>query len=605
MIHISHLTKTAGGKPLLNDVSVTIGTKERIGLIGRNGSGKSTFLKVLLGTESFDDGSIDKSESHRIAALEQHLAFSKTTIVEQVSLGLPANAKHEDWKAKSILMGLGFTEPDFSRPPEDFSSGMQVRLRLAELLVSEAQTLLLDEPTNYLDIISLRWLEQFLQTWTGGFILVTHDQRFMERVVTHTIGIHRGHMRKLRGGPQKLLDQIVKEEEIHESTRINTEKKQEKTKEFISKFRAGARSAGLVQSRIKALAKQKKPEKLEKLPVISFDFQGLPFKANTLLEATNCSFGYEEAHPLFSHFSLKVRAKERIAIIGRNGKGKSTLLRVLIQDLRTQSGNIKQHVDLQIGYFAAGNTANLQTHHSILEELMQLPGVTEKQVRTVCGALLFTGDVVKKPIEYLSGGERSRVCFAKVLLSPMHLLVLDEPTNHLDLESCQALTNALKLFEGTVLFVTHDERMLSNVANRLVVFDENQVLVYEKTYDEFLQEVGWSEDVQLQSAATKESNQKQQYEQLKQQRKLLRQVQNNQKKSLQQIESLEAQQLVLSQKLQQSYVDGNRQHMESLGKDSHAIAQKIGTIYEELEQLMAQETDVLTWLEQNDPVHAV
>lgn len=600
MIHISHLTKTAGGKPLLQDVSVTIGSKEHIGLIGRNGSGKSTFLKVLLGTESFDDGSIDKADSHRIVALEQHLAFTKPTIVTQVAMGLPANAKHEDWKAKSVLMGLGFLEADFNRPPADFSSGMQVRLRLAELLVSEAQTLLLDEPTNYLDIVSLRWLEQFLQTWTGAFILVTHDQRFMERVVSHTIGIHRGTMRKLRGGPQKLLDQIKKEEEIHENTRLNTEKKQEKTKEFISKFRAGARSAGLVQSRIKALEKQKKPVKLEKLPVISFAFQYLPFKANTLLEATNCSFGYQESEELFSHFSLKVRAKERIAIIGRNGKGKSTLLRVLVKELQTQSGTIKQHVDLEIGYFAAGNTTNLNPHHSILEELMQLPGVNEKQVRTVCGALLFTGDTVKKPIQYLSGGERSRVCFAKVLLSPMHLLVLDEPTNHLDLESCQVLINALQHFEGTVLFVTHDERMLSSVANRLVVFDHNRIDVYEKTYDEFLAEVGWSEDAHIESQSTNNSSQKDQYEQLKQQRKLLRQVQNQQKKSLVTIESLEAEQIVLGQKLQQAYSDSNRASMEELGKKSHDVANIIADTYEQLERLVAKETEIMTWLEQHE-----
>ena len=210
MLIISGLTKFYGNQNLFKDVDLNIGPKEKIGLIGRNGTGKTTFLKILLGEESPKEGEVKMPNGYRVRSLEQHLRFSEKTVLAQVSSALPKSSLNEDWKAKSILMGLGFSIDDFDRHPSEFSSGFQVRIRLAEVLVSESDLLLLDEPTNYLDILSLRWLERFLKSWKGSFILVTHDQHFMDLVVSHTIIIHRGDMRKMKGGPMKLMQHIKK-----------------------------------------------------------------------------------------------------------------------------------------------------------------------------------------------------------------------------------------------------------------------------------------------------------------------------------------------------------------------------------------------------------
>lgn len=293
MLTISGLTKFYGHQTLFENVYLNIGPKEKIGLVGRNGTGKTTFLKILLGEEAHQEGEIEMPNGYRVKSLEQHLKFTEKTILGQVCKALPKNVLNEDWKAKSILMGLGFDTYDFERPPSEFSSGFQVRVRLAEALVSESDLLLLDEPTNYLDILSLRWLERFLKSWKGAFVLVTHDQHFMDLVVSHTVAIHRGHMRKMAGGPIKLLEHIKKDEEIYEKTRKNQTKKLEKEDEFIRKFRAGARSAGLVQSRIKSLAKQGVKQKLDNIATIKFQFRSIPCKSDSVVQATDVSFAYE------------------------------------------------------------------------------------------------------------------------------------------------------------------------------------------------------------------------------------------------------------------------------------------------------------------------
>ena len=497
MIHIQKLQKFFGNQILFDEVTLTFNAKEKIGLIGRNGTGKSTFLKILLGQEDVQFGDIKFPKDFRIKALEQNLNFSEKTVLAQVSQALPPDAHGEEWKAKSILMGLGFLEGDFNRSPDEFSSGYQIRIRLAEALVSESDLLLLDEPTNYLDILSLRWLERFLKAWKGSFILVTHDRHFMETVVTHSLIIHRGKMRKMKGGPKKLIEQIEMEERVYEKTRQNAVKKQAKTQEFIRNFRAGARSAGLVQSRIKSLAKQKIGTKLAKLPQIRFNFRAEPFKSNTMLQAEALHFGYTSEEKLIDDFSINVLPGDRIGIVGPNGKGKSTLLKLLMGRLKMNAGKLVHHNKLRIGYFGSDSKAALSGEKTILEELIALPDVNEKQVRSTAAALLFTGQHAKKSIQSLSGGEKSRVCLAKVLLYKNHLLALDEPTNHLDMESCQALTDGLKGFKGAVIFVTHDEAMLSEVANRLIVFDGGTITVHEKNYPEFLKEWGWADEREL------------------------------------------------------------------------------------------------------------
>ncbi|MFT7184225.1 MAG: ATP-binding cassette subfamily F protein 3 [Oceanicoccus sp.] len=589
MIRVNHLSKYFGEHDLFEDVNLNIGSREKIGLIGRNGSGKSTFLRILLGKESFDEGSIEIPSHLTIQSLEQHLDFTEPTILKQVCQALPANAYGQEWQAESILMGLGFTKVDFSRSPEEFSSGMQVRLRLAQALVSNADLLLLDEPTNYLDILSLRWLERFLNGWKGSFILVTHDQTFMEKVVSHVVGIHRGKMRKMPGTPTKMMTQIKREESVHEKTRVNQEKKSAKTKEFISKFRAGARSAGLVQSRIKALDKLKISKKLEKLPDIKFNFKSQEFRGSQLMRATNIAYSYEDSNPIIEAFSLAVRPKERIAIIGPNGKGKSTLLRLLVRDLEIQSGKLKVHENIKLGYFGPSQVQALDPQNTILAELMSLPKAKEQLVRSVCGSLLFTGKTVKKKIEKLSGGERSRVGLAKLILSENNLLVLDEPTNHLDMESCQALTESLKNFPGTILFVSHDEKMISELATRLVVFDCGQIEVLEKEYDQFLADGGWAEEEKFRPSVQKSSSNKEDYLNKKENNKRLRFLQKAQNKLEKKLTKMEAEQEINIAKLSKAYEEKVQKDILDYGDKAKNLAKLLEATYKEMEAFMEEE----------------
>jgi len=589
MIRIEHLSKYYGDYDLFEDVNLTIGPKEKVGLIGRNGSGKSTLLKILLGHETYDEGHISIPKHFKIQSLEQHLDFTEPDILKQVCKALPADAYGQEWRAESILMGLGFSKSDFKRAPSEFSSGMQVRLRLAQALVSEADLLLLDEPTNYLDILSLRWLERFLQSWKGAFILVTHDQTFMEKVVKQVVGIHRGKMRKMNGTPMKLMAQIKREEEVHEKTRLKQEKKDAKTKEFISKFRAGARSAGLVQSRIKALDKQKVHKKLAKLPEIKFQFQSEAFQGAELIRATNIVYAYKENEPVINRFSLSVRPKERIAIIGPNGKGKSTLLRLLVEDLKIQAGKLKLHENIKIGYFGASQVEALNPENTILSELVHLTKAKEQAVRTVCGALLFTGNTIKKEISKLSGGERSRVGLARIILSKCNILVLDEPTNHLDMESCQALTSALKEFDGTIIFVSHDERIIKELATRLVVFDAGEVQVLEKSYERFLESGGWAEEeLTRPSISKRHSANKVDYLEKKETKKRLRAIKKELEKLEKKISKMEEEQEVNTELLGKAYMEKHSQNMLDYGDKAKHLAHAIEDGYKRMEELMEE-----------------
>jgi len=593
MINITELNKSYGSQVLFQDVSLRIGDHERIGLIGRNGSGKSTFLNMLLDRADDQNGALQIPETLRISSLEQHLDFDHDTLLGQVCSALPEEYLHDDWRAKSLLMGLGFVEGDFQKAPSSFSSGFQIRIRLAEALIAEPHLLLLDEPTNYLDILSLRWLSRFLKNWKGSFILVTHDRHFMDEVVTHTVGIHREKMRKMKGGPQKLIDQIHLEEDVYERTRIGQEKKQKKTEEFIRSFRAGARSAGLVQSRIKSLEKQQVHQKLSQIQEIKFHFHSEPFQGDTLLKTHNLNFGYGE-ELLIKNFSLLANPGDRIAVIGRNGKGKSTLLKLLSGRLKARSGKLKTHPNLQQGYYGSESKDELIPSRSILEELRTLPRVKEQELRNLCGSLLFSGDAAKKQISKLSGGEKCRVCLGKVILFDSHLLFLDEPTNHLDMESCEAFMKALNEFTGTVIFVSHDEDMLSLIANRLVVFDRGEITIREQTYQEFLASGGWSEeeDEGVFKFAKRESDNKKQYLQRKADQKRLRTLQKRQEELEKQLEKLDQQKADYSEQLQLACEKKDYEQMKTLGMKVKDISEQIEGSLEELEAVMDEEMRV-------------
>ena len=498
MLQVANLEKSYGRQVLFDGVGFTINSRERVGLVGRNGHGKSTLFRLILGEARQDSGTITVSSGYTIGHLSQHIHLTEDTVLQEACLALPKNEDciDETYKAAAILHGLGFTNDDFDRSPSSLSGGYQVRLNLAKVLVSEPNLLLLDEPTNYLDIVSVRWLTQFLRAWPNELIIITHDREFMDSVTTHTMIIHRCKMRKVPGNTQKLYDQVLLEEEIHEKTRQNDDKKRQEAEQFINRFRAQATKASAVQSRIKALAKHERLDKLREIKSLDFKFRSAPFEAKWLMTVEDLSFSFSEDGPkLIDSLSFAVGKKDRIAVIGKNGKGKTTLLNLLAGEMSLSSGDIRPHPNTKIAYFGQTNISRLLDDKTALQEIMDAhPNHAQGESRAICGLMMFDGDNALKKVSVLSGGEKSRVLLGKLLISPANMLILDEPTNHLDMESIDSLIEAIEAFDGAVIIVTHSEMILEAVATKLIVYDNDEVNVFEGTYFDFLERIGWQDE---------------------------------------------------------------------------------------------------------------
>ncbi|GBD97661.1 MAG TPA: ATP-binding cassette domain-containing protein [Nitrospirae bacterium] len=498
MIQVSNLDKSYGQQVIFDKAGFTVNPGERVGLVGRNGHGKTTLFRMILGQEQPDSGIISIPDDYRRGHLSQHIRFTEATVLKEACLSLPAGegGKDETYKAETILMGLGFSTDDFSLAPMDLSGGYQVRLNLAKVLVSDPDILLLDEPTNYLDIVSLRWLAQFLRSWQKELIIITHDRSFMDSVTTHTMAIHRFKIRKVAGPTEKVYQQLLLEEEIYEKTRMNNDKKRKETEQFINRFRAKATKARAVQSRIKALQKKERLEKLSEIKNLEFRFNPAPFTGRQLMEVKNLSFGFDHDGPrLINGLSFYVGKTDRIAIIGKNGKGKTTLLNLIAGELSPLHGTVRCHRHMKPAYFGQTNIVRLNLHKTVEEEIMDAdPEHHRGAARNICGAMMFPGDHALKKISVLSGGEKSRVLLGKLLVSPANMLLLDEPTNHLDMESTESLLEAIDDFGGAVIIVTHSEMILHALATRLIVFDDGKVTLFEGTYQDFLDRVGWKNE---------------------------------------------------------------------------------------------------------------
>jgi ATP-binding cassette subfamily F protein 3 len=507
MINVENLTKSFGGHTLFEDISFRLNPKERIGVVGRNGHGKTTLFKLIAGDELPDSGSLAIPKNYRISYVRQELNFSRDTALKECMTGLGEEERDHYWKVEKILAGLGFSKEDFKRHPSEFSGGFQVRLNLAKALASDPDLLLLDEPTNYLDITSIRWIERFLLNWPHEVMLITHNRSFMDNLVTHIIGINRKKMRKIAGDTGKYYNQIAQEEEIYEKTRLKDERRQKEIKLFITRFRAKARLANMVQSRVKTLAKTEKREKLEKIKTLDFSFRYHPFSGKQIFSTQNLSFSYEKTMPVIKNFDITIGAGDRVCVVGKNGKGKTTLLKLMAGELDPQKGQISYNPNAKNGFFEQTNVKILIDTRTVEEEILYSDSHVDRQLaRNVCGAMMFGGDDALKKISVLSGGEKSRVMLGKLLVTPVNLLLLDEPTNHLDMESSDALLAAIDNFDGTVIMVTHNEMFLHALAQRLIVFQEDSTYVFEGSYQRFLEEVGWENESE--GAAWKNSNEK-------------------------------------------------------------------------------------------------
>lgn len=497
MIQFQGISKEFGDRVLFKDVTFAINPRERISLVGRNGTGKSTLFKLILEEDRPDSGTISIPKGYTVGSLKQHLEFTKNTVMEECLQVLPKEQQFDNYRVERILFGLGFEAKDMSRHPNDFSGGYQIRINLGKVLLTEPQLLLLDEPTNYLDIVSQRWLAGFLKSFPGEIILISHDREFLDQVSTHTMGLTRGRLRKVAGGCQQYFEAIAADEEIYEKTRQNQEKKIAHMMEFVDKNRAKASKAAQAQSRLKAIERIDVMDKLATEDDMSLRFHYSEMPAKVIATIENASFGYTPDKILFKDLNFSLAKTDRLGIIGKNGKGKSTLMNTIAGELTPVKGEIRKHAATVIGHFGQTNIERLNPNLTPETEVQSAnTDLAISQVRSICGAMMFEGDAASKSIRVLSGGEKSRVMLGKLIANKTNLLLLDEPTNHLDVESIEVLVDSLQNFEGAVAIVTHSEMILRRLCNKFVVFHEGGAEFFLGSYDDFLEKIGWGDEEQ-------------------------------------------------------------------------------------------------------------
>ena len=508
MIQVSNLSKSYNAKPLFEDVTFSVGKNEIIGLVGRNGSGKSTLLKIIAGLENYDEGMFKTPKGYKLGYLDQHIHFTQNTLLEECCQVLSAEEQYDHYKAEKILFGLGFTEEDLNRPPSEFSGGFQLRINLTKTLLQDPGLLLLDEPTNYLDILSLRWLRRFLKSFRGEAILITHDREFMDSTTTHTMGIHRGSLTKIQGPTEKYYAQLMLNEEIHEKTRQSQEKKIKDLMKFVDRFGAKASKAGQAQSKLRQIEKMEVLDEIKPEYKLGFRFNYKPIPSKVSMQVEDIAFSYtgNPKDNLFQDLSFQIKPEDRLAVIGKNGKGKTTLLNVLAQTAQPTKGSVKFPPGISIGYYQQTNRKDLNPNNTVAVEIAQAnPRLSNSESRAICGAMMFSGDLANKKVSVLSGGEQSRVLLGKILAHPANLLFLDEPSNHLDMDSIEVMTKEIKKFPGAVVIVTHNEEILRVLATKLIIFHKNKAEVFAGTYDEFLETIGWEEEASLKKPKEKPS----------------------------------------------------------------------------------------------------
>ena len=599
MIIADNIRKNFGSQTLFERMGFKVNHRERIGLVGRNGHGKTTLFRLITGEELPDEGTITIPKHYRIGFVYQEPVFTENTVLAEGMTGLREEEQDHHWKVEKVLAGLGFSQDDMQQHPAEFSGGFQVRLNLTKVLVSEPDLLLLDELTNFLDITSIRWVERFLINWPRELMLITHDRGFMDKIVTHTLGIHRRKIRKIAGNTEKFYHQIAQDEEVHEKTRIKNERRSKDIEQFITRFRAKARLANMVQSRIKTLAKMEKKEKLEKLKTLDFSFRSSPFRGKHVLSARDISFSYDLKNPLIKDFNVTVGTRDRICVVGKNGKGKTTLLKLLSGALESQSGKIDCHNAIIKGFFEQTNVKTLVDTRTVEEEILLSHSDVDRQLaRNICGALLFEGGDALKKIGVLSGGEKNRVLLGKILVKPVNLLLLDEPTNHLDMESSDALLAAIDSFDGTVIMVTHNEMFLHTIAERLIIFQNNGVHVFEGSYQRFLEKGGWEDEMQVSKSGqsnidkkktgikqTKKDMRRRRSELVADRARILKPLEQRIVKTESHIEKHEKQLDDLSAAMQEASQAGYGPKIAELAQTIHGCRNIIDKLFEELEEL--------------------
>lgn len=525
MIAINNLTFEIGSRALYDEANWHIKPGDKTGLIGANGTGKTTLLKLIVGDYSPTSGTISMAKDLKIGYLNQDLlsyqsnksilhvameAFERQnqlhTEIEQLLKKLETDYSDDiiqklsdkqtefealdgyniEYRAHEILAGLGFSDDDQKRQLSEFSGGWRMRVMLARILLQAPDILLLDEPTNHLDLPSIKWLESYLQAFEGAIIIVSHDRYFLDRVVTSIVESKRGKLVQYAGNYSFYLEEKTLREEIQGNQFKNQQAKIKQEERLIERFRAKASKAKMVQSRIKALERMEKVDDVDDYnPSVNFRFKFSRQSGRHVVRLENVSKSYPGI-PILDSTDAIIEKGDKIALIGANGKGKSTLLRIVAQADSGFTGECETGHNVTQTFFAQHQLEALHLDNEIIRELQLFaPKHTETELRSILGCFLFTGDDAFKKIRVLSGGEKSRVALAKALTADANFLVLDEPTNHLDIQSVNILIQALTQFEGTFIVVSHDRYLLDNVANKIWYIEDQKIKQYPGTYQEY------------------------------------------------------------------------------------------------------------------------
>ena len=533
MISINGVTVAYGSYTLLDNISFHISETDKIGLVGKNGAGKSTIMKMICGEQSPTSGHIDLPNHIKIGYLPQIMQHHKgKTVIDETMTAFAAMneleeeleeigkqlAERTDYEseeymslitrmnevndrlavehseppmvqAEKTLLGLGFKDEDFGRNTETFSQGWNMRIELAKILLSKPDVLLLDEPTNHLDIESIEWLEEYLKAYKGSVLLVSHDRRFLDNVTNRTIEIMVGKIHDYKVPYTKYLELRKERMQQQIAAYENQQKMIEKTEDFINKFRYKPTKSNQVQSRIKAL------EKLDRIEIDETDnstlvvkFPPAPRSGDVVFKGTDLTVGYPQK-VVFKNAEIEIRRGEKVALVGRNGEGKTTLMRVIMGQLAPISGEAKVGHNVNVGYFAQNQEDILDKNETVLSTLENIAsGDIRTKLRDILAAFLFKGEDIDKKVAILSGGERARLGMAKLMLQPYNLLALDEPTNHMDIKSKDVLKQALKNFDGTLVVVSHDRDFLDGLVDKLYEFRDGKVKEHLGGIQDFLDE---------------------------------------------------------------------------------------------------------------------
>jgi len=528
MLSLEHITLEFGERTLFNDISTTVGPRDRIGLVGSNGSGKTTLLRIISGAPQGEEGAVKKAHYVTVGYLQQEtIALHGKTLYEEAETAFedildtqqklseaqdtlavldPTSEEYTDTleiygelqhkfeeldayrmrsKIERVLNGLGFSQTDLNRLTEEFSGGWQMRIAMAKLLLQEPSLLLLDEPTNHLDLESLQWLEEYLRQYNGAIILVSHDRAFLDNLTSRTFALSAGRFEEYAGNYSFYEKERLVRRELLLSQQRNQQDQIKQTQEFIDRFRYKATKARQVQSRVKMLEKIEIVEVEREEEALRFRFPQPVSSGRVVLDLQGIQKSYDSLQ-VFSHLDFKVERGDRIAVVGVNGAGKSTLVRIISGEESFEKGERIVGHNVLLSYFGQDQADELDLSKDVLQSVEEVSSSeTKTQLRTLLGSFLFHGDDVFKRVSVLSGGEKSRLALARMLLRPANFLIMDEPTNHLDMRSKKVLQAALAEYEGTFLIVSHDRAFLNPIINKVLELHPGSMRLYLGSMSEY------------------------------------------------------------------------------------------------------------------------